>query len=203
MDFALGLGCLVAAYLLGAVSPGYLVVRALKGVDIRQVGSGSTGATNVLRVAGKLPALGVLLFDLGKGFIALKLTQIWLEPSGYETWWAVGAGLMAILGHSKSIWLGGQGGKSVAVSLGLLFAVDLRVALATLALWGAAVGLTRMVSVGSVLGGLGVTILMLVFGQPPAFVLLGLLGGAFVVWRHRSNLQRLRLGTEPRLGEKS
>jgi glycerol-3-phosphate acyltransferase PlsY len=178
-------------------------VRWLKGVDIRTVGSGSTGATNVLRVAGKIPGLVVLLVDICKGFLALQVTQIALEPTGYGPWWAVGAGLLASLGHSRSLWLAGKGGKSVAVSLGLLFAVDLRVALATLAVWGIAVGLTRIVSVGSVLGGLAVTGFMVLFGQPLAYILMGAVGGLWVVWRHQANLQRLWQGTEPRLGERA
>jgi len=199
MSVLAGLACLLLAYLVGSVSPGYLVVRALKGIDIRTVGSGSTGATNVLRVAGKLPALGVFLFDLGKGFTALRLTDLWLG----SPWWAVGAGLMAILGHSKSIWLGGQGGKSVAVSLGLLFAVDWRVGLATLTLWGVVVGITRIVSIGSVLGGIAVTAFMVIFKQELAYILMATAGGAFVVWRHRANIERLMQVTEPRLGEKA
>ncbi len=194
-----GLLLLVSSYLLGSISPGYLVVHWLKGEDIRTLGSGSTGATNVLRIVGRLPALGVFLFDLGKGFLAFALTQAVMA----NPWWAVGAGLLAILGHSKSIWLGGQGGKSVAVSLGLLFALDIRVALATLGVWGLAVALTRMVSVGSVLGGLAVTAFSLYFREPLAYVLLTCAGGLFVVWRHRPNLVRLWQGTEPRLGQKA
>ncbi len=190
------------SYLVGAISPGYVLVRWLKGADIRTLGSGSTGATNVMRVAGKAPALGVFLFDIGKGFLALKITQLVMDPSGYGAWWAVGSGLLASLGHSRSVWLNWQGGKSVAVSLGLLFAVDVRVALATFALWGLSVALTRFVSIGSVLGGLGVAGFMIWFNQPLPYVLLGACGGLYVVLRHQSNLLRLWQGTEPRIGEK-
>ncbi|WP_218081049.1 glycerol-3-phosphate 1-O-acyltransferase PlsY [Anthocerotibacter panamensis] len=202
-DIGLGLILWGVAYLLGSIPAGYLLVRHMKGVNILEVGSGSSGATNVLRTVGKGAALAVLLFDIGKGLLALKLAQIWMASTGYGPWWAVGAGLLAILGHSWSIWLKGKGGKSVAVSLGLLFAVDLRVGLATLALWGLAVALTRIVSVGSVLGGLGVNVFMYLFGAPPAYQLMALAGGLYVVWRHRANLGRLVQGTEPRLGEKA
>jgi glycerol-3-phosphate acyltransferase PlsY len=107
------------AYLCGSLPPGYIAGR-LAGVDIRQMGSGSTGATNVLRILGKGPALVVFLIDVGKGVAAVALARwLWqavpnLDPGAYRLWWELAYALMALVGHSKSVWINWQGGKSVA-----------------------------------------------------------------------------------------
>jgi acyl phosphate:glycerol-3-phosphate acyltransferase len=205
---------LLAAYLLGSIPTGYLLGKWLKGIDIRTQGSGSTGATNVLRTLGKGPGIAVLLIDLLKGAAAIALIQFvyqsdlsWLSsaPTDSALWfpWMVAlSGLMAVLGHSKSVWLGFSGGKSVAAGLGILLALNWQVGLMTFGVFGLVLAVSRMVSLSSICGAIAVPLLMLGLHLPLAYVLLGLVGGLYVVWRHRANMQRILAGTEPRLGEK-
>jgi len=203
------------AYLLGSTPSGYWVARWLKGIDIREHGSGSTGATNVLRTVGKLPALGVLIVDIGKGALAIALVR-WLLPLGHTRWSAIAvtdsawsvlawvtvlAGLAALLGHSKSFWLNFTGGKSVATGLGILLSLDWRVGLATLGVFGLVLAASRIVSLSSISAAIAVSILMVLLNPLWPYRLLALAGGAYVVWRHSSNIQRLLKGTEPRLGQ--
>ena len=205
---------LVAAYLLGSLPTGYLVGKWLKGIDIRTQGSGSTGATNVLRTLGKGPGIAVLLIDVLKGAAAIALIQGvysaelgWLDlaPNDSEQWFpwiTVLSGLAAVLGHSKSVWLGFTGGKSVASGLGILLALDWRVGLMTFGVFGVTLLLSRIVSLSSICGAIAVPLLMLALHLPLAYILLGLVGGGYVILRHKSNVGRILAGTEPRLGEK-
>ncbi len=208
---------LVVAYLLGSIPTGYLAGRLLKGIDIREEGSGSTGATNVLRTIGKIPAIVVLLIDIGKGALAIAAVNYafthlpgWLYFSkifglNFSVWqpvMATLAGLAALFGHSKSIWLGFTGGKSVATSLGILLAMNWMVGLATVGVFALSLAITRIVSISSIAGAVSVIAFMLIFAQPLPYLLFAIAGGAYVIWRHRSNIQRLIDGTEPKLGQK-
>lgn len=199
------------AYLLGSFPTGYLLVKALKGIDIRDYGSGGTGATNVLRTVGKGPALVVFVVDLLKGSAAIWMAQ-WLFPllmarfggDGFvlsQPWVDMLAGLLALVGHSRSVWLGFTGGKSVASGLGVLVAMAWPVALGALGVFGLTLALSRIVSLGSMLAALAAVILMVVTGQPLAYILVAILGGGYVIVRHRGNIQRLLAGTEPRIGQ--
>jgi acyl phosphate:glycerol-3-phosphate acyltransferase len=206
---------LFAAYLLGSISTGYLLGRWLKGIDIREHGSGSTGATNVLRVVGKGAGATVLVVDMLKGAAAIILTQLayqpnsplltWappeVDPTRWFAWIAVLAGLSVVLGHSRSIWLKFSGGKSVATGLGLLLALNWQVGLCAFGIFAVVLALSRIVSLSSIVSVSSVSILMVALHQPIAYILLGLVGGSYVVIRHRTNIQRLLAGTEPRLGQ--
>lgn len=206
---------LLVAYLLGSIPTGYIAARLIKGIDIREHGSGSTGATNVLRTLGKGPGLLVLLVDTLKGVLATALVY-WMftnafsrnivPPSvNHEIWlaWMVAlAGVGAVLGHSKSIWLGFSGGKSVATSLGILLTMSWQVGVCTLGVFGVVLALSRIVSLSSIAGAISVSVLMLVFGQPLPYSLFAVAGSFYVLWLHRSNIQRLLTGTEARLGQK-
>ncbi len=213
---------LVIAYLLGSIPTGYMAAKLLKGIDIREVGSGSTGATNVLRTLGKGPGAIVLFIDCLKGVLAILLiywlfrfdnglglglgfnilppeeinTQLW------QPWMVTAAGIIAVLGHSKSIFLGFTGGKSVATSLGVLLAMCWQVGLATLGVFAIIVAISRIVSLSSICGAIGVAIFMVVFQQPLAYVLFGIICGLYVILRHTSNIKRLLAGTEPKIGQK-
>jgi len=201
------------AYLLGSIPTGYIAGRLLKGIDIREHGSGSTGATNVLRTLGKGPGILVLLIDSLKGILAIALVP-WVfnlaanynilqtvKPDLWLPWIVALAGLAVLLGHSKSIWLGFTGGKSVATSLGVLLAMCPQVGLGTLGVFGVMLALSRIVSLSSIAGAIAVSILMLILHQPLAYQLFAVVGGLYVIWRHQSNIQRLLAGTEPRLGQ--
>jgi glycerol-3-phosphate acyltransferase PlsY len=210
----LPLALLLAGYLLGSIPFGYLAARWLAGIDIRQEGSGSTGATNVLRVLGKGPALVVFLLDVLKGTAAVVLARVVLggSLSGGEAMsgtgldeWVVAAGLAALAGHSWPVWLGWRGGKAVATGLGMLLGLAWPVGLACFGLFLAVLSISRIVSLSSMVAAIGLPLLMLGWfpghgGFRPAYLALAVLTTLLVLWRHRSNLKRLLEGTEPRLG---
>lgn len=211
MSVSLSLGLiLLAGYLLGSFPSGWLAGRWLKGIDLRKVGSGSTGATNVLREVGKGPALVVFLIDVLKGAVAVLLARHLLPPLALGSatdWWVVATGLAALAGHSWPIWLGGKGGKAVATGLGMLLGLVPLVGLACFGIFLTTLSIGRIVSLASVVAALSLPLLMLGSfagegtGLRPAYLLLALLTTALVVWRHRGNIQRLLAGTEPRLGD--
>jgi glycerol-3-phosphate acyltransferase PlsY len=207
---------ILSAYLFGSFPTGYLAGKLLKGIDIREVGSGSTGATNVLRTLGKIPGAFVLLIDALKGGLAINLgyalfsiatTQNLIPPIvNIEIWQpylVTLAGLAALLGHSKSIFLGFTGGKSVASGVGILLAISWQVGLSTLGVFAVVIAISRIVSLSSIAGAVAVSILMVIFHQPLAYILLGFAGGLYVIIRHRTNIERLIAGTEPKIGQKA
>lgn len=209
---------LVIAYLLGAIPTGYLAGKLLKGIDIREHGSRSTGATNVLRTLGKWPALAVLLIDVLKGAAAIFVARAFcpwlaseLSPTpptapDLEVWvpWIVClAGIAALLGHGRSIWLNFTGGKSAATGLGVLLAMSWPVGLGAAAVFGIVLALSRIVSLSSMLAASTAIILVCSFAHPLPYRLLVIAGGLYVIVRHRANVQRLLAGTEPRLGQRS
>ena len=215
----LPLALLLLGYLLGSIPAGYLAGRWLAGIDIRQQGSGSTGATNVLRVLGKAPALVVVLVDVLKGTAAVLLAKAVLEPLGVPldgansaSWttdsWVVAAGLAALAGHIWPVWLGWRGGKAVATALGMLLGLTWPVGLACFGIFLTALSVSRIVSLSSVVAAVALPLLMLGWFQTQGlglrwpYLVLALLTSTLVIWRHRSNLARLLDGTEPRLGEK-
>lgn len=208
---------LAAAYLLGSIPTGYLAGKLLKGIDIREHGSKSVGATNVLRTLGKWPALIVFLIDVLKGVAAIVFVRTLVSVNDVSEgdlipattdvgeWmpWAVClAGLIVLVGHSRSIWLNFAGGKSVATGLGVLLAISPLVGLGALSVFAAVLAVFRMVSLGSILASATAIILICSIEQPMAYRLLVIAGGIYVIVRHRANIQRLLQGTEPRLGNK-
>ena len=209
---------LVIAYLLGSIPTGYLAGKLLIGIDIREHGSRSTGATNVLRTLGKWPALAVLVIDVLKGVAAIFVGR-WFCPwlagalsssaptaADVQAWvpWAVSlAGIAALLGHGRSIWLNFTGGKSAATGLGVLLAMSWPVGLGAAAVFGIALALSRIVSLSSMLAAVTAIILVCGFDHPWPYRLLVIAGGLYVIVRHRANIQRLLAGTEPRLGQSS
>ena len=203
--------CLLAGYLLGSIPSGYLAGRWLKGVDIRSLGSGSTGATNVLRQFGKGPALVVFLVDVLKGTAAVLLAKLLLQPLGItpeSDWWVVATGLAALAGHIWPVWLGWRGGKAVATGLGMLLGLTWPVGLACFGVFMAVISLSRIVSLSSVIAALSLPLLMLGSfassgtGLRPAYLALALVAMVLVLWRHRSNIERLLAGRVPRIGQK-
>ncbi len=215
--WAANIAVLAVAYLLGSIPSGYLAGKWLKGIDIRQHGSRSTGATNVLRTIGKGAALAVLLVDVLKGVAAVAFARwfsLWPSsmPQGtmpvadlqtWEPWLVCLAGLAALLGHGRSIWLNFTGGKSAATGLGVLLAMSWPAGLAAAAVFGVSLAVSRIVSLSSMLAAVTAIALVFLLQQPLAYRLLVIAGGVYVILRHSANIRRLLSGTEPRLGQKS
>ena len=196
-----GLVTIATGYLLGSIPSGYLAGRWVAGLDIRQIGSGSTGATNVLRHVGKWPALIVFLLDVIKGAIPVVVARSF----GLNDYWQVVAGLAALIGHIWPVWLGWKGGKAVATGLGMLLGLTWQVGIACFGIFLTVLSITRIVSLSSVISALSLPFLMLLSFQDntfrPAFLYLGIVTTAMVLWRHRSNLKRLSKGEEPKIGQ--
>lgn len=189
----------VLSYLLGSVPTGYLMVRWAGRKDVRDLGSGSTGATNVLRVKGWKTALPVAVFDILKGFLPAFLALKWFGDPAF----AALCGLVAVVGHCYPFSIGFRGGKGVATSLGAYAAIALWPCLACLGVFLAAVGLTGYVSLGSILGSIAFPVIVLATGGPWRVAVLSLVIAAVVILRHAGNIVRLINGRERKLGEKT
>jgi glycerol-3-phosphate acyltransferase PlsY len=192
---------LLLGYLLGSIPSGYLAGRWCKGIDLRTIGSGSTGATNVLRSVGKGPALVVFLVDVAKGAAAVLLARALSQDATLANWIEVGAGLSALAGHIWPVWLRFKGGKAVATGFGMFLGLAWPVGLACFGVFLAVLSLSRIVSLASVIAAISLPLLMVAGSNGLANVLIALVAMALVLWRHRSNLQRLIEGSEPRVGQ--
>jgi glycerol-3-phosphate acyltransferase PlsY len=187
---------LAGAYLLGSVPFSYLAGR-WKGVDVRRVGSGNVGATNVMRTAGRLPGTAALLLDVAKGSAAVLLAR-WAVPESPVL--ASRAALFAVVGHTFPFWLGFRGGKGVATGAGALLPLAPGPTGWALVAFAVALGVGRYVSVASMAASIVLALLCFVLGAPRSVALAAAAAAALIVWNHRGNLSRLRHGREPRLG---
>jgi glycerol-3-phosphate acyltransferase PlsY len=183
-------------YGLGSIPFGMILARAMGLGNLREIGSGNIGATNVLRTGNKTAAFGTLVLDGGKGAVAVLLARCLAGEDAAQL-----AGLMAFVGHCFPVWLGFKGGKGVATFLGLMLALAWPVGLACCAVWAVTAALTRISSLSAIVAACSSTIWMLVLGYGQA-VVLGAALTALILWRHKSNITRLRAGTEPRIGQK-
>jgi glycerol-3-phosphate acyltransferase PlsY len=194
------------AYLLGSIPFGYLLVRLFVGGDVRETGSGGTGATNVTRRAGKGVGVLTLLFDLLKGVAAVLIARSLLGPDGVARWWVCAAGAAAVLGHVFPVWLRFRGGKGVATGLGVFLVLAPLATLCAALVFVLVVWLWRYVSLGSIvaaallpvavwsLSALGVS-----DRAPLPLLVLSILGAALIVFMHRANIRRLLRGEESKL----
>ena len=185
---------ITAAYLCGSVPTGVVAGRAV-GVDVRRTGSGNIGATNVARTAGLRPAVLTLLGDLLKGLLPSLLARFTLA----NHWQIAAVGLAAFFGHVFSVFLRFSGGKGVATGCGVFIALAPLAAAASAAVFVITVAATRYVSVASLLAALALPAATATLGYPSALVTAAFVVALTVVVRHRSNLSRLRLGSEPRV----
>jgi glycerol-3-phosphate acyltransferase PlsY len=192
-----GVAAIALGYLLGSLPFGYWLARLTTGRDVREIGSGSTGATNVARAAGWTTGAATLALDAGKGVAAAALAA-WLAG---DVRWAAAAGVAAIVGHSFPVFLRFRGGKSVATGLGVFAYLTPLAAGAALAVWAVAVAIGRRVSLGSVLAAAAYPLLAFALHRPsPTVMLAGVFGAGLIIARHSDNLRRLAAGTEPQLG---
>jgi glycerol-3-phosphate acyltransferase PlsY len=190
---------LFLGYLLGSIPFGLLLTRAAGLGDIRKIGSGNIGATNVLRTGNKPLALLTLLLDGGKGAAAVLIARYAFPSLAPEI--ALFAGAGAILGHLYPVWLGFKGGKGVATGLGILLALDWRVGALACVTWLAVALIFRFSSLSALLAFfLAPLYAWLMAG--PRLAIFALLLGALVWWRHRENIRRLLKGEEPKIGKK-
>src|SRR3989338_1416800 len=197
------LAAIVASFFLGSFPTSYLMGKAIKGIDIRQHGSGNAGATNVYRVVGKLPGLLVLVVDVAKGWVAAGPLAVWGAQAGMtisveSAQAALGVG--AVCGHVWSPFLQFRGGKGVATAAGVLLALSPGMAGMAVVIWVGSAWLTRYVSVSSILAVTVVPLVMALMGKPSAWVMAGTAICVIVVFRHRANIGRLLRGEEHHLG---
>lgn len=190
---------LIAAYFAGSLPIGLLVAKLWKGIDVREHGSGNIGATNVFRVVGPVAGSLVFALDVLKGLWPPLAAHV----MGFGSGWQVAAGMIAILGHNFSPFLGFKGGKGIATSLGVLFGVSPLVGVTAFVLWTVVVLSSGYVSLGSILAAASLAPLMLAF-YPGQWILFGfgLIAGGFAIYKHRANIDRLRKGTENRFGKR-
>ena len=189
---------ITVSYFSGSIPVGYWIGK-LKGIDLTQIGSGSTGATNVLRSIGRLAAFTTLIFDILKGFLPVYFS---IRFAGNNLI-VILTGIACIIGHSKSIFLNFKGGKSSAIGLGILTALSWHVAIITFLIWLIIVFVSRYSSLGSIVAIPLVPFWFYFFHKSRYFILFGVFASVYIVLiRHRGNLQRLLKGTEPKIGEK-
>ncbi len=183
-------------YLLGAIPFGVILTRAFGAGDLRQIGSGNIGATNVLRTGRKGLAAATLILDGLKGAVAVIIGAKMGDGL------ALLAGAGAFFGHLYPVWLRFKGGKGVATMLGIALTLDWRIGVAYAVVWLGGMALTRISSVGGMAAAVSAPIAALVLHAPDAAIMLGVLAAA-VLWKHQGNIRRLLAGTEPRIGQKS
>ena len=206
MELASYLVAAVIAYLLGSIPTGYLAGR-LRGVDIRQSGSGNIGATNVMRVLGKPAGIIVLIIDGLKGYAACawvaNLVLHWFPSRiGDDTALRVTAGLAAILGHNFTCWLKFRGGKGIATSAGVLAALVPGALIIIVAIWALVFAFTRYVSLASIAASFALPFATWITQRNLSLTFVTSAMAALAIYKHRSNIQRLLQGTEHRFGSK-
>ena len=194
---------LIVAYLLGSIPFGYLIVRAMQGADVRETGSGGTGATNVSRRAGKFAGVITLALDAAKGALAVLLARWLLAENFGINWWVAAAAIIAVFGHCFPVWLGFRGGKGVATGVGVFLSLyPLAVACAAV-IFILVVALTRYISLGSILATAAFPLfvwLLNVYFRPVAdlapVITSAIAAGALIILMHHANIRRLLQGTE-------
>lgn len=211
------LALIIFSYLLGSVPTGLWTVKLLKGIDIRQIGSGSTGTTNVLRAAGPIAAGFVFIVDIAKGYLpvwlSINFSEFFLSSSCSITnqlthilpcldILPVLCGSAALIGHSRSIFANFKGGKSAATGLGTLSAMNGLAGICMFSVFVITLLLGRIVSVASISAAISAPIFMYIFSGRIAFTAYNLVGSLYVIYRHKDNIKRILSGTEPRIGEK-
>ena len=186
---------LASAYLLGSIPPSYLLGRLLKGIDLRQHGSGNVGATNAFRVLGKGPGITTLLLDVGKGFIAIRALSAFFEsrfaipidPLFYQ----ILMGLAVVVGHNWTVFLKFKGGKGVATSCGVFLALAPLTLFWAASVWAVVALISRNIGFGSMVGALTLPLIMIFLRKPPTLILFGALMAISIFYTHKSNIKKI------------
>ena len=190
-----------SSYLIGSIPTGYIIVKLFTGQDIRTIGSGSTGATNVKRVMGKKWFFIVMLLDALKGALPVVLTALFATALAHLGVLPVLAAVCAILGHSKSVFLNFTGGKSVASGVGTLMALNWQAGLIIAAVWGIVTWVSKYVSLGSIVALALSPLIMWFLKAPIAYIVYALIAAIYVIYLHRENITRLKEGRENKVRE--
>ena len=187
---------ILCSYLIGSIPTGYIIVKLKTGQDIRTVGSGSTGATNVKRVMGKKWFFIVMILDAIKGALPVVLAYLFATAFANIGLLPVLAAVFAIIGHSKSIFLKFTGGKSVASGVGTLLALNWQAGLIIAVVWTIITWFSRYVSLGSIIALALAPVIMWLLDSPLAYVIYSLIAAIYVIYLHRENIKRLIAGNE-------
>lgn len=210
MEYVLYIVAAVLAYLCGSVPTGYLVAKA-RGVDIRSLGSGNIGATNVFRILGKKAGIFVLLVDAFKGFagcawvplLVVKLFGSAATPTPQTMEWLyIIGGMSSILGHNYTCWLNFKGGKGIATSAGVILALFPQAFLIAFGVWAIVTAVTRYISLASVTAAAVLPFATWAVGQSLKLIVLAAIMGALAIYKHKANIQRLLNGTESKIGSR-
>lgn len=186
----------VIGYLLGSIPFGMVIARVMNLGNLRDIGSGNIGATNVLRTGNKTAAALTLVFDAAKGAVALLLARHFVGEDAAQI-----AGIAAMIGHCYPVWLKFAGGKGVATFIGIMLALTWPVGIACCVAWLVGAASTRISSMGALVSAAASTFLLTFMGAPTA-LLMGIVLTLLIFWRHRANISRIRAGTEPKIGQK-
>jgi len=202
------IGVIILGYLIGAIPFGVIIGRLTRGIDVRDYGSGSMGMTNVLRTVGAGAGVLVFLADLTKGAAAVAFAWlIFASLPAMVAWGQVAGGVAAVIGHSWPVYVGFRGGRGVTTGFGALLMIAWPVGLICFAIFLIVVALSRYVSLGSMLAGLSMLVVMIPFVlldvEPFAYLVYGLIVAPLIIFRHRGNIQRLLSGTERKIGQKT
>ncbi len=190
----------VAGYFVGSIPTGYLFARA-RGVDIRSVGSGNIGATNVFRVLGRTAGILVLVIDALKGFLPAKFFLFGATPETRE-YHLILAGVCAILGHNYTCWLRFKGGKGIATTAGVMLALVPAGLLIALGVWLLVLAIGRYVSLASIVAAAVLPFAVACMGQSVRMIGVSAILGVLAIYKHKANIKRLMAGTENRFGAK-
>jgi glycerol-3-phosphate acyltransferase PlsY len=190
---------IVSCYLLGSIPFGYIVGKLFKKIDIREFGSGNIGATNAFRILGPTLASFVVIGDIGKGILSIYLVRF-LNIDNFLI--STIAGLAVIFGHDWSIFLGFKGGKGIATTFGVVFALNPTISILALIIWGVVVITTRYVSLASIFAVISIFIFTILFKQPYEYIIFSAIILILGIFKHKENIQRLKSRKERKIGEK-
>ena len=190
---------IISCYLLGSIPFGYIVGKLFKKIDIRELGSGNIGTANAFRILGPSLASLVLIGDIGKGIFSIYLVQ-YLNIDNLLI--ITIAGLAVICGHNWSLFLGFKGGKGIATTFGVVFALNPTISILALIIWGVVLITTRYVSLSSIFAVISIFIFTILFKQPYEYIIFSVIILIFGIFKHKENIERLKSGKERKIGEK-
>ncbi len=196
---------ILISYLIGAIPFSYILGKCLKGIDIREHGSGNVGATNLIRSAGKAPGLTALFLDALKGFVAVTLVAGFFYKPGIlpsVELFRIMLGFAAVTGHIWTVFLKFKGGKGVATAIGVFIGLAPLAMVVGIFIWGLSAIIFRYVSLSSIVMALCLPVIMFILHTPKEYILFACLLSVFIIYKHRANISRLIKGTEYKIGQK-